>query len=311
LRILLIVNSFASSVTARNTVMVHRRLAIGHDVEVVETNRRGHATRFAHDAARRGVDVVIGYGGDGTLNEVATGIAGTATALGVLPGGSTNVFARTIGLPNDPVKAVEHLACGIDAGDMRPIGLGRVNGRFFCFHTGIGFDAAVVRAVEKRASMKRWLGHPLFMWAGLSTWARGYDRKHPHFSMRSGDKHLENGYFSIVLNTNPYTYLGNRALDLSPAATLEEPLVAVTFCTLRATAILRSLTGALRGGGVRAAAHLAEWRGVEHLVVTATEADGTVPYQVDGDYLGETGRLELDHVPDAVRLVRPVAPPTG
>jgi diacylglycerol kinase family enzyme len=97
----------------------------GHDVQIVETNRRGHATRFAHDAARRGLDVVIGFGGDGTLNEVATGIAGTDTALGVLPGGSTNVFARTLGLPNDPVEAADHLANGIDAADLRPIGLGR------------------------------------------------------------------------------------------------------------------------------------------------------------------------------------------
>ena len=83
-------------------------------------------------------------GGDGTLNEVATGIAGTETALGVLPGGSTNVFARTLGMPNDPVQAVELLANGIDAGDFPRIGLGQVNGRYFCFHTGIGFDAAVV-----------------------------------------------------------------------------------------------------------------------------------------------------------------------
>mgnify|MGYP006359240931 CR=1 FL=1 len=114
------VNAFASSVTARNTVVVHRALAAdrghgGNEVEVVETNRRGHATRFAQDAARRGVDVVIGFGGDGTLNEVATGVAGTDTALGVLPGGSTNVFARTIGMPNDPVLAVEQLAAGIAA----------------------------------------------------------------------------------------------------------------------------------------------------------------------------------------------------
>ena len=144
------VNSFASSVTARNTVVVHRRLSRDHDVELVETNRRGHATRFAHDAARRGADVVVGFGGDGTLNEVATGIAGTDTALGVLPGGSTNVFARTIGLPNDPVAAVELLADGIDAGDFRPIGLGQVNGRFFCFHTGVGYDAAVV--ADRRAA---------------------------------------------------------------------------------------------------------------------------------------------------------------
>src|SRR5919106_477092 len=126
LRILLVVNSFASSVTARNTVVVRRRLSRHHDVELVETNRRGHATRFAADAARRGLDAVIGFGGDRTLNEGATRIAGTDTALGVLPGGSTNVFARTIGLPNDPVAAVDLLANGIDAGDLRPIGLGRV-----------------------------------------------------------------------------------------------------------------------------------------------------------------------------------------
>ena len=158
---------------------------------------------------------MIGYGGDGTLNEVATGIAGTDAALGVLPGGSTNVFARTIGLPNDPIAAVDRLANGIATGDIRPIGLGRVNGRFFCFHTGIGYDAAVVRKVEQHASMKRWIGHPLFIWAGLTTWASGYDRHHPHFSLEAGTGlRLDDGYFTIVLNTNPYTYLGNRPLDL-------------------------------------------------------------------------------------------------
>jgi diacylglycerol kinase family enzyme len=303
LRILLVVNSFASSVTARNTVVVHRRLARGHEVEVVETNRRGHATRFAHDAARRRVDVVIGYGGDGTLNEVATGIAGTDTALGVLPGGSTNVFARTLGMPNDPVAAAELLARGIDAADFRPIGLGRVNGRFFCFHTGIGYDAAVVRAVERHASLKRWLGHPLFISAALSTWAHGYDRHHPHFSLddRRGQR-IENGYFSIVLNTNPYTYLGNRPLDLSPAATLDRPLVAITFRTLRVLPILRGLSAALRGGGVATSEHLVEWRDLDELVV---EHDRPFPYQVDGDYLGEVDRLDFSHQPDAVRLVFP------
>jgi diacylglycerol kinase family enzyme len=307
LRILLVVNSFASSVTARNTVVVHRRLAQGHEVEVVETNRRGHATRFAHDAARRGIDVVIGYGGDGTLNEVATGIAGSDTALGVLPGGSTNVFARTLGMPNDPVAAADLLAGGIDAGNFRPIGLGRVNGRFFCFHTGIGFDAAVVRAVEQRASLKRWLGHPLFISAGLTTWLRGYDRHEPHFQLERLDTEgerpvIHDGYFTIVLNTNPYTYLGNRPLDLSPAATLDRGLVVLTFRTLRVLPILRGLGSALRGGGVTASEHLVEWRDVERFVVQHAEP---FPYQVDGDYLGSVNRLEFDHIPNAVRLVFP------
>jgi diacylglycerol kinase family enzyme len=305
LRIVLVVNSFASSVTARNTVVVHRRLSEGNDVELVETNRRGHATRYAHDAARRGADVVVGFGGDGTVNEVATGIAGSETALGVLPGGSTNVFARTIGLPNDPVAAAELLAGGIDAADFRPIGLGQVNGRFFCFNTGVGFDAAVVAAVERRASLKRWFGHPLFISAAVTTWARGYDRRRPHFSVKTAERTIDDGYFSIVMNTNPYTYLGNRALDLSHAATFDRPLVVFTFRTMRAGTILSSLAGALRGGGMRPHALLDEQVDVDHLVI---EHPTPFPYQLDGDYLGETERLEFHHVPNAVRLVIPAPP---
>jgi diacylglycerol kinase family enzyme len=215
------------------------------------------------------------------------------------------VFARTIGLPNDPVAAVELLAGGIDRADLRPIGLGRVNGRFFCFHTGIGFDAAVVAAVERRASLKRWFGHPLFITAALSTWLRGYDRKTPHFSVRTAERVIDDGYFSIVLNTNPYTYLGNRPLDLSPAATLDRGLVAVTFRTMKASAILRSLAGALRGGGVEATDYLDEQIDLDELCIEGSEP---FPYQVDGDYLGEADTLRFQHVPDAVRLVFPVPP---
>lgn len=305
MRLLLVVNSFASSVTARNTVVVHQELSRRHEVTVVETNRRGHATRFAQDAANRGIDVVIGFGGDGTLNEVATGIAGSRTALGVLPGGSTNVFARTLGLPNDPVGAVHLLASALDDPDsIGPIGLGKVNGRYFCFHTGVGYDAAVVKAVERRASIKRWAGHPLFIYAALKTWMFGYDRTAPHFSLRFADGSVvPDGYFTIVLNTNPYTYLGNRPLDLSRAATFDRGLVAVTFRTMKAAAIVGSLGTALKGGGVTANRNLDEHVDVGHVVI---EHDTPFPYQVDGDYLGETTRLEFAHVPDAARLVFPV-----
>ena len=303
MRLLLVVNSFASSVTARNTVVVHRALAQGHDVEVVETNRRGHATRIAQDAARRGVDLVVGFGGDGTLNEVATGIAGTDTALGVLPGGSTNVFARTLGMPNDPVEAVKGLVRGLDAGNLRPIGLGRVNSRYFCFHTGIGFDAAVVKQVERHASLKRWAGHPLFIYAAVSTWATHYDRHTPHFSLRFPDgTSVPDGYFTIVLNTNPYTYLGNRPLDLSHEASLDRGLVAITFRTMKVGAILSSLAGALRGGGVEPSDYLDERVDLTHFEITGAKP---FPYQVDGDYLGESTHLTFQHCPDAVRLCMP------
>jgi len=232
----------------------------------------------------------------------------------VLPGGSTNVFARTLGLVNDPVQAVQQVSSALSTRSFERIGLGRVNGRSFCFHTGVGYDAAVVREVERHASLKRWLGHPLFIYSAVTTWARGYDRKRPHFRVcgmssaadGGGGFEVDDGYFTIVLNTSPYTYLGNRPLDLSPAARLDRPLVAVTFRTMNATAILRSLGGALRGGGVAPSPHLDIRTDLTALTI---RSDEPFPYQVDGDDLGDTRELRFTHVPDAVKLICPGEPP--
>lgn len=288
--------------TAKNTVAVHERLARYHDVQVVETNRRGHATRFAEDAARRGMDVVVAYGGDGTLNEVATGVATTDTALAVLPGGSTNVFARTLGMPNDAIESVELIIEALDRGDITPIGLGRANGRYFTFHTGVGYDAAVVKWVEQRAWLKRYMGHPLFVIAALKTFFVDFDRKRPHFSVSFGDGHtLTEGYFSVVMNTNPYTYLGNRPLDLVPSTTLSSGLSVVTFTTLKPTHVLGTLGSALRGGGVKQK----RWLDIRTNVANVTISDArSFPYQLDGDYLGDVREVVFEHVPNALRLVR-------
>jgi diacylglycerol kinase family enzyme len=226
---------------------------------------------------------------------------------------------------NDPLQAVKQLAAGIAANDIGPIGLGQVNGRYFCFHTGVGYDAAVVDEVEQRAQLKRWLGHPLFIYASLKTWSVGYERRRPHFAVHGADFDVADGYFTIVLNTNPYTYLGNLPLDLSPAATLDRGLVAVTFRTMRATAILGSLAGALRGGGVTPSDHLDVRTDLSEFTIRSCAPSGDdphgthagegsaegapFPYQVDGDFLGDTRELRFHHRPDAVRLVRPAPAP--
>jgi len=304
-RILLVVNSFASSVTPRNTVVVHRRLSRDHDVEVVETNRRGHATRFADDAARRGLDAVVAFGGDGTLNEVASGVAGTNTALGVLPGGSTNVFARTIGLENDPVAAADTLAEALLEGSIDRVGLGAVNGRHFCFHTGVGFDAAVVAAVERHASLKRWLGHPLFIWSSVSTWTRGFDRTKPNHSVVSADGRSSDGAFlTVLLNSSPYTYLGNRPVDIAPSAALERPLSVVSLTRFDLGTLGGTFLDALRGRPGRRDGVVA-WEDVSSVRVEACDAEAGMPYQVDGDHLGSMPVLEVEHSPEAIRLVRP------
>src|SRR4051794_17614783 len=180
--------------------------------------------RLSRSAAREGVEVIVALGGDGTLNEVANGIAGTDTALAPLPGGSTNVFARTIGLPNDPIEATGLLLDALARDRIERVGLGSVNGRYFLFHVGLGFDAAVVRQVERRDWLKRYAGHPLFIYAAFTTWLRHFDRSHPRFTLEYPDGGTVDGYFGLCMNSNPYTFLGNRPLDVLPEATLDRGL---------------------------------------------------------------------------------------
>ena len=310
MKLLLLVNSSASSVTARARVVIRKALSADHDVALAETSRRGHASRLARGAAAAGTEVVVVLGGDGTLNEAANGLAGTGCALGVLPGGSTNVFARTIGLPNDPIEATGALLDALARGAVRPVGLGSVNGRYFLFHTGMGFDAAVVAQVERRSGLKRYAGHPLFVYCAFSTWFRHFDRSRPRFAVRHGrDQHadtvVDDGSFAVVFNTNPYTYLGNRPLDVAPEATLDRGLVALTVRSMRLGTILRLAGAALRGQGRPARLRAVDYRtDLDGLVVTGY---GPFPYQVDGDYLGEAEELVFRHEPDALDLVLPGA----
>ena len=302
MRILLIVNSFASSVTPRNTVLVHEHLAKRHDVQVVETNERGHATRFAQDAASRGLDAVVGFGGDGTLNEIATGLAGSDTALAMLPGGSTNVFVRTLGIANDPMVALTQLMAGIDRNEIERVSLGQANGRYFTFHAGIGYDAAVVEQVERRSSLKRLVGQPLFAYSAMHSWFKSYDRKYPHFTMNIDGRAIPNGFFSVVLNTNPYTFMGKHAIHLSSAASLEKKLVVVTFRKMTTPLMLKTLYSALRRGGLETSSGIDIATDVENVKI---EFPAPFPYQLDGDYLGDTTSIEIKHCPEALRLVRP------
>lgn len=304
MKLLLLVNSSASSVTARSRVVIQKALSADHEVELAETSRRGHASRLAQGAAAAGADVVVVLGGDGTLNEAANGLAGTETALAPLPGGSTNVFARTIGLPNDPVEATGALLDALARDHVLRVGLGAVNDRYFLFHVGLGFDAAVVAQVERRAGLKRWAGHPLFVWSALDTWARHYDRARPRFSVHLPDGSvIDDAYFAICLNTDPYTFLGNRPLHLAPEASLDRALALVTLRTLRLTRVLPQLARALGGeGGVRAGRWIDRRGDLTRFVV---RGHGPFPYQVDGDHLGDTTELELRHDPEVLRLVVP------
>jgi diacylglycerol kinase family enzyme len=258
---------------------------------------------LAERAATRGFDLVAVLGGDGTVNEGANGLVGSATALAALPGGSTNVFCRTLGLPDDPVDATAATVAALEADRISTVGVGTANGRYFLFHAGIGFDAAVVEAVERRGELKRWLNHPLFAWSALTTWATGYSRTKPHFKVDFGDETVPDGYLTICLNTDPYTYLGNRPFTLSPQADLQSALSVVTIRSLRVDKLLAVVARTLGGSDGLESGDSVDYR--TDVAGLTIEADEPFPYQVDGDFLGHVKQLRVEHLPDALRLVTP------
>ena len=343
-------NTAASSVTGRRRVLIHKALSADHEVRLIATQRRDHASKLARSAAGDGADAVVVLGGDGTLNEAANGLAGSDTALAVLPGGSTNVFARILGLPDDPIDAVAELLDALDRSSIEPIGLGSVNGRYFLFHCGIGFDAAVVAEVERRGPWKRWAGHPLFIYAAATTWLRGVDRRRAPLEVRcpsaaadgdtadgggaseregstsngaagggpdgdnadGGGPHgdsaavsedtVDRGFLAMILNANPYTFLGDRPLDLVPEASLDAPLAAVTVTDLSLSRLLPLVGRALGSGDVRGCRGVRVRTGLRSATV---DADPPVPYQIDGDHLGSGRRFDIRWAPEALNLVVP------
>ncbi|HVV35632.1 MAG TPA: diacylglycerol kinase family protein [Acidimicrobiales bacterium] len=303
-RVLLLCNPSASSVTPRARVVIQAAFGAEADVTVAETSRRGHATRLAQGAAANGTDVVVVLGGDGTLNEAANGLVGSATALAALPGGSTNVFARTIGLPNDPIEATGALIEALRAGKRKRVGLGNANGRYFTFHVGAGFDAAVVEEVEKRSSLKRYAGNPLFVYAAFRTWFRGFDHKTPAFAVHHADGTIiDDGYFSICQKTDPYTYLGRRPLSLAPEATLDSGLAVTTLRSMSFATIIGAAGSAMGSGRHLRRSHRIDRRvDVDSLTLVGHRK---FPYQLDGEFVGEVDRLELRYQPDCLDLVVP------
>jgi diacylglycerol kinase family enzyme len=304
LRVLLIVNATASSVTRRRRLVIEKALGADHALAVSETTRRGHATRLARTAAETGTDVVVVLAGDGTLNEAADGLAGSQTALAPLPGGSTNVFARSIGVDLDPIDATSELLESLERRSFRRIGLGSIEGRRFVFHCGVGFDAAVIHEVERRGTaLKRYMAHPLFVLATIDTLLRRYER--PPFRVELPDGEVVGpSTFAIVSNQRPWSYLGTRPLHVNTDVDLDSRLSLTLLKSIAPFLLLRLAASAVRDGrAFDRHKSVVQRNDLDHLTVVG---DRPIPYQVDGDYLGESTRLHIAYEADALTLVVPV-----
>ena len=150
-RMLVIVNPYATTVSDRLKNLVVYALQGRYEVDAMDTEGRDHATVLCREAAQEGYDVVVAFGGDGTVNEAANGLVHSPTPLTPLPGGATNVYCKMLGVPGDIVDATEHLLRLADDWTPRRVDLAHVNGRGFTFSAGFGLDA-VGRAPRRRPS---------------------------------------------------------------------------------------------------------------------------------------------------------------
>ena len=305
MKLMLLVNPYASRVDWKSRMTANSALIAGHDLTTVETTKRDDAIVLSRQAAEDGFDAVVVLGGDGTLNEAANGLAGTSTALGVLPGGSTNVFARTIGMASKMSRAATQLQAALGRPDsVRTFGLGTANERHFLFHLGIGYDAEVVAQVERRSDMKRRIGQAIFVYASFATYFKHYDHRSPSFALDFPDgTSVEYGFFTICLNTNPYTYLGRRALYVTPDTGPERGLVTVTLRNLKVRTLLTVFGSALGKGEILRRSKRVDYH--TDLPSLTVRGHRPFPHQVDGDYLGEAEELRVTHGETSIRLIVP------
>ena len=298
----MISNENAYRTTAYQRKVIPRALAAEFKVDVAGTTQPGDATLLARRAALDGIEIVAALGGDGTVNEVANGIAGTDSSLAILPAGMANVFARSVGIPNDPIEATGWLVENRDISPRR-VPLGRAANRFFTVSCGVGLDAAIVREVERRQWTKKRVGDWFFVWSGLRVFFHGYDRRKPrvHVAWGPGPEERRDGLFlAIAQNTTPYTYFRSRAMRLCPDAELEGGLDLLALDSLKTRVAIPVVARAFRSARHvrrRHAIYVKDRRQFD------LRCDRPLPVQVDGEFIGEHERLLVESVPAALGVL--------
>src|SRR5471030_2928468 len=233
MRALLVANPNATAMSPRTRDVIVSALGSELKVDVAETTSRGHAADLAEQARLDGFDLVVAIGGDGTVNEVVTGLLRAGVGpdtprLAVVPAGNANVFARALGLPAEAIEATGAVIERLRSGRERRIGLGRLTtaglDRWFTFCAGFGLDAEIVREVESQRLEGAKATPALFMRTGLRQFIRT-DRRHPALTLeRPGLDPVEKLLMTIVTNTTPWTYFGDRPLEPTPEASFETGL---------------------------------------------------------------------------------------
>ncbi|HEY0814404.1 MAG TPA: diacylglycerol kinase family protein [Pseudonocardia sp.] len=316
MRALLVVNPHATTTTAAGRDVIARAMAGEVKLDVLETERRGHAAEAADQAARDGIELVVAHGGDGTVNEVVNGVlaatggrpgeAVNGPLVGIVPGGSANVFARALGIPTDPMAATARLLESVERRANTLVALGHAQpdgaapGRWFTFNAGLGWDAEVVAAVERA----RAAGHEASPLRYAAMAVRQYlDQRRTPRAMTieiPGAAAVDEVRAAFVSTTDTWTYLGSRAVRTNPGTALGAGLGVFGLRDMGLATISATLHRILQAGGDPRGRHVLRQDSVANLQVSAAEP---VALQLDGEYLGEHRHVQFRAVTGALRVV--------
>jgi diacylglycerol kinase family enzyme len=332
MRAVLVVNPASTTASPRTREVLLAALEGELKLDIVETTHRSHATELGRQARLDGIELVIALGGDGTVNEVVNGLLDGGPRddvpdLAVVPGGGTNVFARALGIPRDPVEATGALLAGLRERRRRSIGLGQVDERWFTFNAGLGWDAAVVTAVDRRRHEAAKTDGPArsrasdYFRAAIRSFFLDTDRRHPALTVtftdpsgrpddpaaQSGDSAAQESadltglHMVMVANTAPWTYLGARPIGPFPRASFDHGLDLYGLRSLRTISTLRQARQVVSRRDTEPRGRAAVHR--HDLGTFRVTAARPVALQVDGEPLGERSEAIFRSVPDALRVV--------
>ncbi|MGW1955318.1 diacylglycerol/lipid kinase family protein [Streptomyces sp. NPDC001920] len=321
MRALLVVNPAATTTSARTRDVLIHALASEMKLEAVTTEYRGHARDLGRQAAESDdVDLVVALGGDGTVNEVVNGLLHNGPdpehlpRLAVVPGGSTNVFARALGLPNDAVEATGALLDALREGSERTVGMGiaagtpgtadeAVPGRWFTFCAGLGFDAGVVGRVEQQRELGKRSTHALYLRQVARQFLQEPNRRHGTITLeRPGEDPVTDLVLSIICNTAPWTYLLNRPVYAAPKASFDTGLDVLGLSRMSTVSVARYATQLLTSSPERGP-HGKHAVSLHDLDQFTLHSKVPLPLQMDGDHLGLRTSVTFTGVRRALRVI--------
>ncbi len=290
-RLLLIVNPVARTFSKATLAVIEKALSADFRLEVVETKERGHASELASQAVADGIDLVVVFSGDGTVNEVVNALAGSETAIAAIPGGATNIFVRALGLPLDAVEATGTLIAKALDDEAFKLSLGVADGRYFAVNCGAGVDAAAMRRIDSRYPRTKSKFDRVAFRAVAWELLVGYAGRIADLEVRIDDGEPLPSLSVMVGRTDPYTYYKGYGIRMTPEASLDEGLDVLSVRKLRRRSVPRiawQVFGSARHVRGRDIDYVHD---ASRVLVTSGKP---FPVQVDGDSLGDHRRLEVE-----------------